>query len=242
MFLGTPEIHSTIDFTNKEFASMKTKACTAILALFLISMATPWSMKARIAGPTALGTYRFELGDGYTKQVDFEARTSEEGAATGQMTFKDPAGATDQDPDEPSDRSEEKPSEFYMTADLSTLTIEKNRALMAGIVRESSLKSYVGKFVQLVVEDNGALGDEPDRFTWRLCQPEPGGWTPVDAEDPKDEGASMKWWATDAELTDDHGVASANINPGNSRGCPTFSLSTYRFPNVKGEGEIQILP
>jgi len=80
----------------------------------------------------------------------------------------------------------------------------------------------------------------PDKVTWRLCQPEPGGWTPSDAEDPRDEGAAAHWWATDAELREDPGVASENITPGTRRGCRTFPLSTYRFPNARGEGQIQV--
>jgi hypothetical protein len=114
-------------------------------------------------------------------------------------------------------------------------------ALMGGTVRESSNPSYIGKWVQLVVEDNGDGREVPDRLSWRFCQVEPGGWTPSDAEDPRDEGVWWHWWATDAEREDDRGVQSPNLIPGTRRGCPTFPLSTYDFPDVKGEGQIQIL-
>jgi hypothetical protein len=125
-----------------------------------------------------------------------------------------------------------------MTADLDRLTIEGNRALIGGVVRDSSHRSYIGKWVQLVVEDNA---EGKDKLSWCFCQPEPGGWTPVDAEDPRDEGAYAHWWATDAEVRDDQGIASANIIPGSRRNCPTFPLSTYEFPDVRGEGQIQVL-
>lgn len=217
---------------------MKTKAYVAIFALFLISLATPWSTRARVSGPSASGTYRVVLGDGFAKQVEFSATSDGQGGATGQMTFRDEARVTDQDP-EGEDRREDSPSEFSMTAEFDTLTIENNRALLGGTVRESSHSSYIGKWVQLVVEDNG---DDSDRLSWRLCQPEPSGWTPSDAEEPRDEGAWWRWWATDAERADDRGVQSANIIPGTRRGCATYPLSSYEFPEERSEGQIQVRP
>jgi hypothetical protein len=130
------------------------------------------------------------------------------------------------------------PISVAMPPTLYSLTIENNRAVMGGTVRESSNQSYVGKWVQLVVEDNV---EGSDKLTWCFCPPEQGGWRPVDAEEPRDEGAWMLWWATDAEREDDRGVQSANIIPGNRRGCQSFSLSTYEFPHARAEGQIQIL-
>lgn len=217
---------------------MKTTAYAAIFALFLISLATPWATRARTSGATASGAYRVVLEDGFAKQVEFNATGDPQGVATGQMTLRDEARVVDQDP-ESEERPEESPSEFYMTADLDSLTIESNRALMGGTVRESSHRSFIGKWVQLVVEDNG---DDTDKVTWRFCQPEPGGWTPSDAEDPRDEGAWFRWWATDAELAEDRGVQSTNIIPGTRRGCATYPLSSYEFPEERGEGQIQVRP
>lgn len=216
---------------------MRITAYAAIFALLLIGLATPWSSLARVSGPSASGIYRVVLEDGFKKQVEFNA-TSDGQSATGQMTLRDEAKATDQDPED-EERREDSSAEFSMIADLDSLTIENNRALLGGTVRESSHRSYIGKWVQLVVEDNG---DEPDKLSWRLCQPEPGGWTPVDAEDPKDEGAWWKWWATDAEQKEDRGVQSTNVIPGTRRGCATYPLSSYEFPEERGEGQIQIQP
>jgi hypothetical protein len=218
---------------------MKTIAFASILALSLISLVTPWSASARVSGPSASGVYRVVPEDGLTKQVEFEARWDERGATTGQMTFRDQAGVVEREDDPIGDPPEDKPSEFYLTADLDSLTIENNRAVMGGTVRDSSNRSYIGRWVQLVVEDNDGL-EVPDKLTWCFCQPEPGGWVPVDAEDPRDEGAWFKWWATDAEREDDKGVQSTNIIPGNRHGCPTFLLSAYDFPEERGEGQIQI--
>lgn len=219
---------------------MKTITSVAILALFLITLATPWSTRARVALPSASGTYRFVLEDELTKQVEFTATWDERGATTGQLTYTDEARIADQDPD--GEARPEEPAAFSMTADLDSLTIEGNRAVIGGVVRDSSHQGYVGRWVQLVVEDNGNGLEVPDKLSWRVCKPQPGGWVPQDSEDPRDEGAYAQWWATDSEQTDDRGTQSANIIPGTSRGCPTQSLSSFRFPNIRGEGNIQVQP
>lgn len=103
---------------------MKTIACGAILALFVMSIATPWLTSAQTSGPSANGSYRVVPEDGLTKTVEFDARSDERGTTTGQMTFRDEAGAVEQDPDGGGDRPEDSPSEFYVTADLDSLTIE----------------------------------------------------------------------------------------------------------------------
>ena len=219
---------------------MKTIAYVAILALFLITLATPWSTRAGASLPSASGTYRFVLEDELTKQVEFAATSDERGGATGRLTYTDEARISEEDPDGEGRPQESGP--FSITADLDSLTVEGNRALIGGTVRDSSHKSFIGQWVQLVVEDNGDGSEVPDKLTWRLCQPQPGGWVPQDSEDPRDEGAYMNWWATDSERDDDRGIQSANIIPGSSRGCPTYALSTYRFPNIRGEGNIQVQP
>jgi hypothetical protein len=190
-------------------------------------------------GPSASGVYKFVLDDDLSKSVDFNATSDERGTTTGQMTFKDEAVIVEQDPDgEPKEGSG---AQFYMTANLNSLTIEGNRALMGGTVVESSNSSYVGQWVQLVVEDNGT--ERPDRLTWCFCQPEPGGWVPADAEVPGDDGAWWKWWATDAEVKDDAGVQSTNIIPGKKTSCKVLPLSVYPFAEIKsGEGQIQVQP
>jgi len=217
---------------------MKTITCVAIFALFVIGIAIPPSASARVSGPTANGIYRFVMSDDdLSKTVEFSA-TGDERGATGQMTFRDLSGNPEYDPDG-GDRPKDAP-EFYMTADLDSLKIENNRAVMGGTIRDSSIQSYIGRWVQLVVEDNGDGSERPDQLSWCFCQPEASGWVPQDAEDPRDDGAWSSWWATDAEVKDDQGIQSVNIIPGNSRGCRTFPLSTYDFPEVRGEGQIQV--
>ena len=105
---------------------------------------------------------------------------------------------------------------------------------------EKSLEFRSDGTATLVVEDNGDGSERADRLAWCFCEPEPGGWVPVDAEDSRDDGAFMHWWATDAEVREDVGIESANIIPGTRRGCPAFVLSSYEFAEVTGEGQIEI--
>jgi len=120
------------------------------------------------------------------------------------------------------------------------MTIDKNRAIMNGVISDSSYRSYIGKWVQLVIEDNDGF-DVPDKFVWTICTPEPGGWIPSDAEVPGDRGAFMSWWATDAERKDDAGIPSPNLIPGTLKSCKVYPIRAYEFaPILKGEGAITI--
>ena len=97
--------------------------------------------------------------------------------------------------------------------------------------------------MQLIVEDNGDGSERADKFMWRFCSVEEDGWTPQDAEDPRDEGAWWHWWATDAELREDAGIASRNVIPDRTRRCEVLQLSSYTFDDVKsGEGQIVVQP
>jgi len=225
---------------------MKTIVRNVISVLFVMGLVTGYASMAaaaQMSGPSASGTYRFVLEDDFSKSVEFNATSDERGTATGQMTFRDEAGVSEQDPDGVPPEKGESPSPFYMTAVLDTLTIDRNRAVMSGTVADSSIRSYIGKWVQLVVEDNGDGTQEPDKLTWCFCQPEEGGWVPADAELREDQGAWSQWWATDAEREDDKGVQSTNIIPGNKTSCKVFPLSAYAFADVRnGEGQIQVQP
>jgi hypothetical protein len=189
----------------------------------------------------ANGKYNFIMEDELAKYVEFDARTDEKGTTVGYMQFTDEARILFQDVDGTGEKPPDEPVPFYMTADLDGMTIEKNRAVISGVIRDSSYRSYIGKWVQLVIEDNDGR-EVPDKFAWSFCQPELGGWIPEDAEVPGDRGAYMSWWATDAERKDDVGIPSENIIPGNLKGCQTYPMQGYEFATIlKGDGIIQIM-
>lgn len=216
---------------------MLKRVSASLFIMSLVFLATPLIAFAQAGA--ANGNYKFVMEDGFTKYLEFDARSDDKGAATGYMIFTDEATVNTQDVDgnkEPFD----EPVPFSMKAALDTMTIEKNRAVISGVVRESSYASYIGKYVQLVIEDNDGV-EVPDKFVWSFCQPDPGGWIPEDAEVPGDRGAFMSWWSTDAERNDDVGIPSPNLIPGSLKSCRTYPLNGYEWASIlKGDGIITI--
>jgi hypothetical protein len=212
------------------------KVCTSVFALCLVILAMPLPAFAQTG--VASGKYKFIMDDELSKYLEFEAQSDEKGGATGYMIFTDEAKVVIQDPD--GEPPKDDPVPFFMKADLDTMTIEKNKAVISGVVRDSSVPGYIGRWVQLVIEDNDGV-EVTDRFGWSFCEPEVGGWIPSDAEVPDDKGAFMSWWATDAERRDDVGIPSPNIIPGMLKACKVNPVSSYEFATIlKGEGAIQI--
>lgn len=221
---------------------MKRLGFASLAALLLLSLAAPRLTHAQTGGPYARGSYRFLLEDGLTKFVEFEASADERGIASGLMTFTDQAKIPDAD-DVEDPRPGDAPGEFYIRAELDRLTVEKNRAVMGGTVLESSHKTYIGRWVQLVVEDNRENPKVPDRLTWAFCRPRAGGWVPSDAERRYDDGAYLRWWATDAERDDDVGIPSVNLLGDEEKGCRVYPLSFYSFVDLRRwEGDIIVQP
>src|SRR5262245_42034009 len=156
------------------------------------------------------------------------------------MDFTDEAKLEFQDVDGTGEVPKEEPVPFSMKADFDAMTIEKNRAVISGVVRDSSYRSYIGKFVQLVIEDNDGI-EVPDKLVWSFCEQQPGGWIPQDAEDPNDRGAFLSWWATDAERKDDVGIPSPSLIPGNLKSCQVYPLQSSEFASIlKWDGAITI--
>ncbi len=217
---------------------MKTLGLTSIVALFLLGLTAPAT--AQTEEPYSGGAYQFLLEDDLVKSLEFEVSTSK-GVTTGFMTFVDEAKIPDTDDVE--DPRSGDALQIYIKADLDSLTVEKNRAVMGGTVRESSHKTYLGKWVQLVVEDNGQESRVPDQLTWSFCQPRAGGWVPSDAERKDDDGAYLSWWATDAERKDDVGIPSPSLISNEEKSCRVYSLSSYAFESLgKWEGDIVVRP
>lgn len=214
------------------------RVSASLFVMSLVFLATPLLASAQTG--VASGKYKFIMDDELGKYVEFDAQGGERGAATGYMIFTDEAKVVLQDVDGTGDIPKDEPVAFFMKADLDALTIEKNRAVISGVVRDSSYRSYIGRWVQLVIEDNDGV-EVPDRFGWSFCEPEVGGWIPSDAEVPGDKGAFMSWWATDAERDDDVGIPSLNLVPGMLKACKVPQLASYEFATIlKGEGAIQI--
>lgn len=225
---------------------MKNVICASLIALALVGLAAPAPSTAQTAGPSASGSFRFTAPDGATRFVEFAAETDSTGTTTGRMTCNDTSRVPDvaggSEPDPRGDKN--TPTEFFASVEFDTLKVEKNRAVMGGVVKESSHSNYVGRWVQLVVEDNAANPRLTDLLAWSFCPPQPGGWIPSDAERKDDDGAWLRWWATDFERKDDVGVPSRSVIPGEARGCEVYTMAAYSsyFDMEKWEGDIVVRP
>lgn len=221
---------------------MKRMICAATLALSLLSLPAPPSATAQTSAQAADGSFRMMDRDGLTRYIEFSALKDERGITTGGMTFHDPSRIPDDDNDgDPPPKPGDAPTEFYMRVEFDGMTAEKNRAVMGGTIVDSSHRTYIGRWVQLVVEDNVENPRLPDQLVWQVCKPAPGGWVPSDAERKDDDGAYLRWWATDAERKDDVGIPSKNLIPGETKGCYVHPLGAYSFFDLyKWEGDIVV--
>jgi hypothetical protein len=218
---------------------MPAKAFPALLIFTLVLLATP--IVAFGQAGAANGNYKFVMEDGFVKYLEFDVVNDGRGGTTGYMLLTDEALVPLEEPngDEPQPRKGESLT-FTMKADIGGMTIEKNKAVITGMVRESSIARYLGKWVRLVIEDNDGI-EVRDKFGWSFCAQEPGGWIPSDAEVKDDRGAFMSWWSTDAERKDDIGIPSPNLIPGELKGCRSYPILAYDFAEfLKGDGAIQI--
>lgn len=206
------------------------------LALLLSGALAP---HASAAAPSADGSYQFTSGDRYLKYVKFEAQALEGGGATGRLYFSDEAEVTYRDTDA-EDSREETHKGYYLSAEVDGLLVKDNRAVVSGLVRDSSIPSLVGRRFLLTVEDNGDNSKEPDRLTWGLYAPAEKGWTPSDAEWEKDPGVGLTWRATDAEAKDDAGYAMPRDETVDEQ---TFALPAYAFVEFDNNaGDIVVRP
>jgi hypothetical protein len=203
-------------------------------ALILLGLTMPIQ-----AQPSAQGSVRFILDDGQTKTVEFSASKDEKGTTTGSLAFSDEAKLPDSDDPEGSGDS----FALSFKAQLDDSTFEKNRAILGGTILDSNHKTYIGKRVQFVLEDNGVDPKVPDQLTWIFCGQKAGGWIPSDAELKYDDGAYLHWWATDAERDDDVGIPSVDLLPKEGASCPVLPIWSYIFADLqKWEGDLIVEP
>ena len=209
------------------------------LALLLSGALTPHAFGARRAGQSARGSYQFTMGDRFVKYVNFEAQALSGGGASGSLYFSDEAEVTYSDLDTIGS-PEEIHKGYYLNAEVDGLLVRDNRAVVSGLVRESSIPSLVGRRVLLAVEDNGDNSREPDRLTWGVYLPTEKSWTPSDAEWEKDPGVGLAWWAADAEVKEDAGYAMPRDETIDEQ---TFALPSYAFvESEESAGDIVVQP
>lgn len=216
-------------------SSIKNMVFASIFALFLLGFATAQSANAQTGEQYARGTYQFSLEDGYTKYVEFEAQGRGDGRATGYVTLSDEAPIVYQDVDGTGEGSTEEFKGFYVKAEFDSMVVEKNMAVMSGIIQDSSIRNYIGQRVLLTVQDNGDNSRLPDQVTWGVYQQIKKDWTPSDGELEKDEGAGLRWWATDAERKDDVGYAMPRDERTTTQSFPVASYAFFDIAKAAGD-------
>ncbi|HEX8176241.1 MAG TPA: hypothetical protein VF543_14080 [Pyrinomonadaceae bacterium] len=217
---------------------MKSKVFTSILVLLLLGAFGQSRTNAQTVDQYARGTYQFSFDDGYTKYVEFDARGSGNGSAVGQVFISDEAPYSTQDVDGAGERPESQKG-FYIKAQFDSLLVNKNQAVMAGVIDDSSIRSLIGQRVLLTVEDNGDNTRVPDKLTWGVYKSTEISWTPSDAERKEDEGVGLRWVATDAERKDDEGIAMPRDESINTSRFPVSSYSFVEAERAAGDILVQ---
>ena len=207
---------------------MKTIIGAFIVALLFVSLAVQSTALAGAETGSATGSFKFQLDEGDVKYVEFSARQEADGQAAGEMIFSDPSTVPVGDPDE----SSEKPGDpgIMVRAKFDCMKLDENRAVMGGEIYDSNVRSVVGLRVLLVIEDNGA---ERDQLSWGIFQSPANVWVPKDAERDDDDGAKLRWIATDLERPEDKGIPS---DLSKVVRCETFPVGAFEFPEIKASG------
>ena len=220
---------------------MRKSVFVLIIAIVVIGAGmAPVASAPDNAGPSANGTFQFSIGDGAVRYVSFNARIHNNNTVTGEMTYTDPSALLESDADSPDGSS--SVSGLSVKVEFDCLVINGNRAVMSGVVVQSNVGGALGHRVLLVVEDNdqGSKASGPDKLAWGIYKPRETGWIPADAELENDNGASLKWIATDFERSDDVGIPS---NQSTAISCQSFPVSSYSFVDIEhGDGNLQVKP
>ena len=186
------------------------------------------------------GTFRTETERGI-RAIEFSATGTSSGRASGDILWSEPVVLTDQDVDGDGTGDPEIREIVSLRIAVDCLKVERSRAVLGGLIRESSAGSYVGRRMLLTVEDNAETERrEPDRYSLGLYRPTAATWVPTDAELHFDPGAGMEWVATDAERDDDKGISS---RPRPEVDCEAFPLTSFDLEDLSADdGDVQIRP
>ena len=211
----------------------------ALLVVSLLSVILPNSSVAHTDGPAANGSFQVSMGNGQTQDIEFEARAAGDGNVTGEITFRQkptdaatPKSTLDGEPVEAA-------QPFYAKATCDCLAVKGNEAVLSGTITESSVKSYIGRKVLLVVQEGHSLTPQVrDKLTFGFYRNTAKGWVETDEERPEEQSPAPNWVATDAERPDDVGTLAQKSD---EITCESFPILSYSFISEKqGNGKVQV--
>jgi hypothetical protein len=220
-------------------STMKRIVPVLLFSLFLFA-STDQITSAEGDGPAVNGSFQFSIAGAQTSNIDFSVTQLRDGTTLGEMTFAQDRPEGNQGSPETDQGTSS--SRFFLKAQLDCLVVSKTKAIISGAISEASVKSYIGRRVILVVEDNSreANGKKPDRLTWGVYRVPKQDWLASDSERPDDAGVAPTWVAQDVERVDDAGVLSTQSE---GIGCSSFPLSAFSFVDERsGHGKIHVSP
>ena len=201
-------------------------ASLSVLVLFLVS----FPLAAQTA---AQGSFNFNGTEGL-QTIEFDA-VGDERSAQGYFTLAGPTLVSDGELDQEEAAKTVLVKDFTMKVEVDCVSSIGTRVTMGGVVRDSNVRSMIGRVGMLTVEDNALNEKDPtDRFTFGSYWEKDITWFPTDEEVKDDAGWTMSWWATDAELKDDVGYMISRTRQVN---CRSFPVATYELDPIS-EGRI----
>lgn len=206
---------------------MKRAASLAVLVLFV---AFPLA-----AQTTAKGSFNFKGTEGL-QMIEFDA-LGDERSAQGYFTLAGPTLVSDGELDQEDPKQTVLVRDFGMKVEVDCMNAIGTRVTMGGIVRDSNVRSMIGRIATLTVEDNDLDPEDPtDRFTFGSYWEKEITWFPTDEEVKGDNGWAFSWWATDEERKDDVGYMISRTRQVN---CRSFPVATYELAPIE-EGGITV--
>lgn len=216
---------------------MKSNLYAAALFLALLGFGIPSASFAADDEASVTGGGTFSVGDDKKGHFNFNAITHRDGSVTGHLTLRDPEETPNQDVDGTGEPGLEGLSDgAEVAADVDSVNISGNRAVLSGVITRASVPRYVGLRMILTIEDNGENGREPDKITWGFYQ-RVARRLVADFENP-DAGAfpvGEKILATDFENLE----AGAFFVGESDFDSHSFPLSSYSLTDIRG-GNIQV--
>jgi hypothetical protein len=198
-------------------------------------------MVPAVFAQSASGGFHVPTDEG-SRNLEFNAKTNPNGSVSGNLKFTGTVSVPDQDVDgDGTGDSSATATSLSIRVDVDCLKVVDNRAVLSGVIKESSVAAYIGRRMLLTVEDGGeGENAAPDRYTWGQYRSTATSWVASDAELESDPGVGLSWIATDAERDDDPGISS---NQPTGIDCHSFPLSSYALEELPaGSGNIQVKP
>lgn len=202
----------------------------ASLSVLVLLVAFPLAAQS-----SAQGSFSFKGAEGL-QTVEFDA-VGDERSAQGYFTLAGPTLVSDGELDQEDPKQTVLVRDFAMKIEVDCMSTIGTRVTMGGVVRDSNVRSMIGRVAVLTVEDNDLDPKDPrDRFTFGSYWEKDITWFPSDEEVKGDAGWTFSWWATDEEQKDDVGY---RISRTRQIDCRSFPVATYDLAPID-EGRILV--